>query len=196
METRTTPCGREISANVKYHEHEGRCTTCMEVKLKELELQIQELTKARAEASLMYLDANRLNGEYRKVLEDIAGRSCCDEVCFGPCASKRAKGALAERPNHEPDGLKLGESRGLPYPKPISNDAVASGPLDRENTEKRIVSRTNLERYLAVSMQMLMARADRRNEDSYLDQLDKLHEPLTEDEKEFLKEMGKDWATR
>src|SRR3972149_4019061 len=32
--------------------------------------------------------------EYKKALEDIAGRSCCDEICIGPCSSSRAKAAL------------------------------------------------------------------------------------------------------
>lgn len=56
-------------------------------------------------------------------------------------------------------------------------------------------TRTNLEQYLALTVQMLMARTDGRDEDPYLDKLDTFHDLLTTEEVDFLNEMGKDWAT-
>ncbi len=56
-------------------------------------------------------------------------------------------------------------------------------------------SRTNLEQYLAITIQMLMAREDGRDDSPYLDRLDEFHNLLTRDDLEFINEMGKDWAT-
>ena len=56
--------------------------------------------------------------------------------------------------------------------------------------------RTNLEQYLAVTVQMLMARDDGRDEDPYLDKLDNLHKLLTVEEIKFVNEMGQDWCTQ
>lgn len=55
--------------------------------------------------------------------------------------------------------------------------------------------RTSLEQYLAATIQMLMARLDGRDEDPYLDKLDKFHSLLTEEDRQFLDEMGQDWST-
>lgn len=56
-------------------------------------------------------------------------------------------------------------------------------------------ARTNLEKYLATTVQMLMARIDGRDEDPYTDKLDVLGELLTDEEIEFIDKMGDDWAT-
>ena len=57
-----------------------------------------------------------------------------------------------------------------------------------------MTNRTNLERYQAITIQMLMARADGRNEDPYLDKLDELHKLLSEEEIKFINGMS-DWGT-
>lgn len=61
--------------------------------------------------------------------------------------------------------------------------------------KRREPVRTPLERYLAVTVQMLMARSDGRNEDPYTDKLDVIGELLSKEDQEFLEDMGKDWAT-
>lgn len=53
---------------------------------------------------------------------------------------------------------------------------------------------TNLEQYLAITIQMLMARFDGRDEDPYLDKLDKFHDLLTREDLDFINEMS-DWGT-
>lgn len=57
------------------------------------------------------------------------------------------------------------------------------------------MARTSLEKYLAVTIQMLMARSDGKDDNSYLDKLDELHKLLTVEDIEFISEMGKDWGT-
>lgn len=42
---------------------------------------------------------------------------------------------------------------------------------------------------------MLMARTDNRDEDPYLDKLDELDKLLTDEDRQFIDEMGKDWGT-
>lgn len=54
---------------------------------------------------------------------------------------------------------------------------------------------TPLENYLAVTIQMLIARLDNRDEDPYLDKLDELWKALTTEDIEFVNEMGKDWSS-
>lgn len=54
--------------------------------------------------------------------------------------------------------------------------------------------RTNLEQYLALTVQMLIAREEGRPEDPYLDELDRVGDFLTDEESAFLNEMGKDRA--
>ena len=41
-------------------------------------------------------DAEEKIAKLLAALEDIKNRGCCDEVCFGPCASQRAAKALKE----------------------------------------------------------------------------------------------------
>lgn len=47
-----------------------------------------------------------------------------------------------------------------------------------------------------VTVQMLMARAEGRDEDKYMDQLELLWPRLSEGERDALLVMGKDWATQ
>lgn len=65
----------------------------------------RELDKLRHEATLALLkDKKELQekvaalelqvDDWRKVLADLALHRCCDEVCFGPCSTKRAANAL------------------------------------------------------------------------------------------------------
>ena len=56
------------------------------------------------------------------------------------------------------------------------------------------MTRTPLEQYLAVTIQMLMARFDGRDEDPYTDKLDVIGDLLTEEDRQFLNEMS-DWGT-
>ena len=61
--------------------------------------------------------------------------------------------------------------------------------------KKHVPVRTTLEQYLGVTIQMLMAREDGRDDSAYLDKLDTFHNLLKKEEIEFLEELGKDWAT-
>lgn len=56
-------------------------------------------------------------------------------------------------------------------------------------------NRTPLEKYLAVTIQMLMARSDNKDDNPYLDKLDEIWKTLTAENIEFINEMGKDWGT-
>lgn len=84
------------------------------------------------------------------------------------------------------------------YSKGYLDGSLATGGAIRRRilyeTRKRAIGRTNLEQYLATSMQMVMAREDGRDENSYLDKLDEIYERLTQDEKDFCSEMGDDWG--
>jgi len=66
-----------------------------------LRAEVERLRTSDVEARKCHSEAMRQRdvallqlSEYKKALEDIAGRSCCDEICIGPCSSSRAKAAL------------------------------------------------------------------------------------------------------
>lgn len=80
----------------------------MDLKIRQLELQIQALQNA--------------------LYAECKGVACTSDACYGgyrQCTGCEARAKIAFGPGwgeHPQNGLRLGESRNLPYPKPISND--------------------------------------------------------------------------
>lgn len=68
-------------------------------------------------------ESNRLNGELVDALEHMKMCGSCGEDTWSICEGGRAaQAALDKAALKRNDGLNLGESRNLPFPRPISDD--------------------------------------------------------------------------
>ena len=179
-------------------EHEGKCVLCAYRKLEELEKYRVEAPEALKTLAKALEERERRLEEKDRQIEELREKG---KTIYAD-AQELAR-ELTEK-NRVNEGMKKIVEAARTFVEAEKQRGEAPFQMDCLLADLRMAvegyadrcaaKRTSLEQYLGVSMQMLMAREDKRDEIPYLDKLDGIYELLTEDEKEFCSKMGEDWG--